>query len=299
MEDIANGKNTELTEPKTKFIKDTFSVYLGNREAISASDIKTFLKCPRLYKYKLDNYGKESEEEKKHLMLGTAIHHAILEPESFYDLFASVPKVDKRTTQGKADWARFEFENAGKTLLDASDMEIIEGIKKSASGKEDLQKLLLNSEPEVSIYTSDDTTGLKIKLRPDALSLDKPTITDLKSTLDSSIYSFSRDVFKWGYDVSAAFYTDFSGKQNYIFAALDKTPPHCIGLFQLHQTIIEDGRDKYRMALDLIKWSRDNDYWCDYSEFDLLKALYKENCLHQFFDALKKTSRIQTIYRNA
>lgn len=298
MEEIVNDKNTELNEPKIKFIKDTFSVYLSNRDAISASDIKTFLKCPKLYKYKLDNYGKETEEEKKHLMLGTAIHHAILEPESFYDLFVSVPKVDKRTSQGKADWAKFEFDNVGKVLLDSGDMQIIEGIKDAAKNKPDLQKLLVNSEPEVSIYTSDEITGLKIKLRPDALSMDKPTITDLKSCMDSSIKSFGRDVFKWGYDISAAFYTDFSGKKNYIFAALDKTAPYCIGPFDLHSSIIEDGREKYRMALDLIKWSRDNNYWCDYSEFDLLKAMYKENCLDQFFDALKTTSRIQTIYRN-
>ena len=46
------------------------------------------------------------------------------------------------------------------------------------------------------------------------------------------------------------------------------------------------------MALDLIKWSKDNNYWCDYNEFEVLKECYELENLDQFFDIIEKSEGI-------
>ena len=52
------------------------------------------------------------------------------------------------------------------------------------------------------------------------------------------------------------------------------------------------GREQYRMGLDLLKWSLDNDFWCDYSQFEILKECYQLNNMDQFFDILSKSDSI-------
>jgi hypothetical protein len=46
------------------------------------------------------------------------------------------------------------------------------------------------------------------------------------------------------------------------------------------------------MALDLIKWSMDNNYWCDYNEFEELISCYELGNLHEFFDIIEKSEGI-------
>ena len=55
------------------------------------------------------------------------------------------------------------------------------------------------------------------------------------------------------------------------------------------------GRYQYRMALDLLKWSFDNNYWCDYVEFEILKECYLLDDLSDFFDTLEKSELIQIL----
>jgi hypothetical protein len=64
----------------------------------------------------------------------------------------------------------------------------------------------------------------------------------------------------------------------------------------LDDEMIEYGRNQYRMGLDLLKWSFDNDYWCSYNEFEMLKECYELGNLDKFFE-LKETSEKITIIR--
>ncbi len=59
--------------------------------------------------------------------------------------------------------------------------------------------------------------------------------------------------------------------------------------------MMEYGRKQYRMGLDLLKWSQDNNYWCDYVEFEILKECYELGNLDNFFDILSKSEMIGII----
>ena len=87
---------------------------------------------------------------------------------------------------------------------------------------------------------------------------------------------------------------DFLGRENYIFAAVEKEAPFQISLYALNDEMIQYGREQYRMGLDLLKWSMDNNYWCNYNEFEVLKECYQLGNLDQFFD-LKENSELITI----
>jgi len=129
-------------------------------------------------------------------------------------------------------------------------------------------------------------------MRPDILCKSKSTIVDIKSCMDSSPKEFKRSVYSYGYNISAAYYGDFINRENYVFAALEKNQPYQVSLFVCNDEMLEFGRQKYRMGLDLMKWSYDNNFWCDYNQFELLKECYVLGDLGDFFNALDKSEMI-------
>jgi len=277
---------------KIDYIKDTFEEYLSKTDCISASDIKNFMKSPKYYYYQ--KFIKQKTEKERHFAIGSAIHEMILEPEMFQTNFAISPRFDKRTKEGKANFEMFEQDNKDKTVITSDEMAIVLAVSESARKNKTLTDLISNSYYELSCYTEDEKTGLKLKMRPDSMCKTKSTIVDIKSCLDSSAKEFKRNVYSYGYSISAAFYSDFLKRENYIFAAVEKEAPYQCSLYALNDEMIQYGREQYRMALDLLKWSQDNSHWCDYNEFEILKECYQLGNLDSFFE-IKENSELITI----
>jgi len=285
----------ENVEQKIEYVKDSFAEYLGIKDRISASDIKNFLASPRYFFYK------KFEEEKKeaterHFVIGSALHELILEPEFFKNNYLVTPKFDMRTNVGKTAHAEFLESANGKVLLNIDEYELIIKMGESASENETFLELIWDSYRELSCYTTDEKTGLKLRLRPDSFAKTKSTITDIKTCQNSSYKSFKSDVYKFGYSITSAFYMDFLNRENYVFCAIEKQAPYQTAIYMLDDEMIEYGRTQYRMGLDLLKWSFDNDYWCSYNEFEILKECYELGNLDKFFE-FKKTSEKITIIR--
>jgi exodeoxyribonuclease VIII len=278
---------------KIEYIKDTFEEYLSKKDHVSASDLKNFLKSPKYYYY--EKFEKLEKESKAHFRIGSALHEIILEPQYFQSNYAVSPKFDRRTKDGKAGFDLFELENEGKTIINEEDMEMIRRMSLTSLESNTFVELIKDSVREVSCYTIDEITGLKVRLRPDSLATTKSTITDIKSCLDSSPKKFKNDIYSYGYSLSAAYYCDFLNRENYVFAAIEKQAPYQMSLFVLSDEMMEFGRKQYRMGLDLLKWSQIHNYWCDYSEFEILKECYELGNLDKFFDTLTKSELINII----
>jgi len=281
-------KKTNMIKPE--FVKDTFEEYLGKKDHVSASDIKNFLKSPRYYYYERNE--KVEKSTGRHFNIGSGLHELILEPQLFKTNYVVYPKVDARTKEGKQQIAEFNKTSGGKTILYEDEMEMIRLISENALKNNSLVELMKDSHREVSCYTIDEITGLKIRLRPDILSSTKSTIVDIKSCLDSSARKFKSDVFTYSYSLSAAYYCDFIGRENYIFAACSKTAPYEVALYGLNDEMYDYGREQYRMGLDLLKFCQDNNYWPSYNEFELLKECYSLGSLDTYFDTLKDSQLI-------
>jgi exodeoxyribonuclease VIII len=275
---------------QVQYIKDTFSEYLGKKDHISASDIKNFLKSPKYYYW--NKYLKTEKDEGRHFAIGSAIHELILEPQLFLSNYIVMPKVDRRTKDGKLQYEQFMIESAGKTMLDTEEMTMITEMVKNATDNKTFMALLENSHRELSAYLVDEKTGLKLKVRPDVLPQTKSTIIDIKSCLDSSPKKFKGDVYSYGYSLSAAYYCDLLKRENYVFAAIEKSQPYQTSLYALSDEMMEYGRQQYRLGLDLLKWSYDNNFWCDHNEFEILKECRELENLEQFFEINESSTKI-------
>ena len=278
---------------KVEYVKDTFEEYLGKKDHISASDIKNFLVSPKVYWN--NKYGNKERKEERHFVMGSAFHELILEPDMFSSNYFIGKKYDMRTTQGKQMNENNLIEANGRTIIFDTEFEIIRGMATSCTENKTLIELLKDGYREVSAYSIDEKTGLKVKVRPDSLCHNKSTAVDIKTCLDSSKRSFRSDVYGYGYDISSAYYSDILSRENYVFCAVEKKAPYQCSLYQLDDDMIEAGRIKYRKALDLLKWSYDNDFWCDYNQFEILQECYDIENLNVALDMIHSTQIISII----
>ena len=211
------------------------------------------------------------------MQIGSAFHAFLLEPEKFEQEFAVAPKFDRRTKDGKAASEAWEAENAGKTALSADQMAAIEQMAASVRAHAGAAMMLGRGLAEMSGFWIDQETGIECKVRPDWLvtmevsgSYDLVTsIVDVKTCTDASLDGFSRSIANLGYDLQAAFYQDgvkaLTGRKvPFYFLAVEKDPPYAVAVYQASEEMIEVGRSKYRAALELLKWCRDNDRWPAY-----------------------------------
>lgn len=282
-----------IQSQQIQYVKDTFAEYLGKVDYYSASDIKNFLKSPKMFFY--DKYTKVKEENQRHFAIGSAVHEMILEPQLFNSNYLVAPKFDKRTKEGKESFAKFNEMAQGKTILFEDEYAMVLEMAVNVKNNHTFMELLNDSYYEVSCYTIDANTGLSIRLRPDILPKSKSTIVDIKSCIESSPKKFKSDVYSYGYSISAAFYLDFLKRENYVFAAIEKQAPYQSSLYVLNDDMVEYGRQQYRMALDLIKWSIDNNYWCDYVEFEILKESYVLGSLDTALETIQQSELIKIL----
>lgn len=193
------------------------------------------------------------QEETDSMILGSAIHCAILEPERFTSDFVVCPKVDRRTAAGKATYAEFEAAAGDKTVLTADQMEIVEGMKASIMSHPVASMMLNGGEAEYSYYHKDVTTGLELKCRPDYHN--GGALIDLKTTMDASYEGFAKQMGNLGYHLQAAYYLDvFNGSQGtnydeFFFVAIENKAPYAIAVYRLDSAQIEHGRIAYQRAL--------------------------------------------------
>jgi hypothetical protein len=284
---------TTKSNAKIEYVKDTFEEYLGNKTHVSASDLKNFLNSPRYYYYKKHEEVREkNKNEQRHFPIGSAVHELVLEPELFWSNYCVAPKFDMRTKLGKEAYAEFLQTSDGKTILYEDELEMATDMAMVGTKNETFMELIKDSYRELSCYTEDEKTGLLLRMRPDSFAKNKSTIVDIKTCKDSSPRGFKKDVYSYSYSLSAAFYMDFLKRDYYVFCAMEKQKPYQTALYVLDDEMTDYGRKQYRMALDLLKWSKDNNFWCDYNEFEILKECYELGNLDEFFEIKDKSEKI-------
>lgn len=233
---------------------------------ISASDLKLIAKSPAKWRYRKEN----PMERTPALIMGSAIHTAIIEPHLFESEYVVAPKIDRRTKAGKEEYANFLKETEGKQEISNSDKELIDSIKTAYFANESARKLLENGKgmSENSFFWTDEEIQIDCRCRPDLVS-DK-AIIDLKTTQDASPEGFQRQAYNLGYDIQAAFYIDGLKANDlkidkFVFIAIEKEAPFAIEIYLASEAFIAHGRKRYRAALAKYRACDANDSWYGYS----------------------------------
>lgn len=216
--------------------------YHSHREYLSASQIKDLLDNPYLYFYP------QEREETRALVIGSAIHSLILEPENFFNEFAVAPEVNRRTVAGRDEYNDFVDANPDKAVLTKEEYDNCKACADSTLSIPEVQALLMNGVSEKSYFTTRD--GIKKKCRPDRWRDDKKVIIDVKSCNDSSVDGFKRDCAKFKYFVQAPYYVDLLGASKFIFLAVEKKPPYMVAFYELSAPDMDLGREFIAKAIN-------------------------------------------------
>ena len=279
-------------------VQDRMEKYLNNTSE-SSSALKQILKTPRHYlTYKVDELN---VKDKSCFELGTFCHSAFLEPKKFKNIIVE-PKETKSTRQGLVNIIKFYWDILQKPCVDITPLKQDElkdiyhnlKIEAEASGltfvKEDhyniikhigrtyntygdgiLPKIFSHVKPEVSMYLKDIESGVKVKIRPDAIMLEESFgvngIISVKTTSATSEEAFMRDAAKFKYELSEGMYLDVATKVTgrkftaTLMLMLQTVMPYGIALFYWDAEDLEIGKYKYRHALGVLQQCRKEDRW--------------------------------------
>lgn len=238
---------------------------------ISKSGLDVLARSPLHYWSKYLDPKRERREPTPAMVLGTAIHTAVLEPGEFAKRHHVAPVVDRRTKDGKAMWeeALAGAAAAGADLITASDFATCQAISEQVRKHPTARKVFEVGQAELSCFWTDAETGVLCKCRPDWLGM--PLVVDLKSTEDASPEGFAKSAWNYRYWVQAAWYVDgieqATGQRPdaFVFAAFEKSAPYASAFYFADDAMIQMGRAEYRRILRLYADCLAADSWPGYT----------------------------------
>ena len=236
--------------------------YHGKTKYESSSTVRKVLTSPKKYLY-----DKTAESvPTKAMEEGTAVHTFFLENELFKNRYCFKPKAfNGRTKEGK-QWME---EHGHLNILAAEWEENL--IHMNHSFLDSPAKIIYDRKGLTELsYFSEDLGGIKAKCRPDWISSDGHTVVDLKTTQDASPKGFQKSIANFGYHIQSSWYMrvlqslDVPVKE-FIFIAIEKTAPFCVGVYRASEEMLEEGNKKVDEAINQILWCKENDSYPDYT----------------------------------
>lgn len=235
-------------------------------DALSSSGAKDILRSPAFYRWRKDH----PSEPTPSMVLGTALHMAVLEPERFERTVVVDPGFDRRTKPGKADAEQWASNLPPEALiLQAPQMELVRGMQGAIEHHPYAARLLDDIQPELSILW--DADGVQCKARLDALGIGHNVLIDIKTSSDASWDSFAKSAANFGYHIQAAHYIDGAkaagyGKRTMLFVVVENTPPHQVAVYVLDDEAVRAGEVKMARARELYLECVAQDQWPGYQE---------------------------------
>lgn len=254
--------------PKTGIVIETNAEYHGYREAISKSRLANMSVCPAYFKWCEDNPQEPSED----MVLGSAFHKIVLEPETFDKEFMIMPHFDRRTKEGRLGYENLmnKVQGGAITLITQEQYYTICGMRDSIMANPYAIKLI-NGNVEQSMYFTDELTKVECKCRPDVWRkvADRVVITDLKSAKSVMPNDFMRDCVKYHYDLQTAMYRDGASKVlgvpkdniDFVFIAVEKKPPYLLNIMQADTYVIQKGEADFREFIGTYAECKQTDNW--------------------------------------
>ena len=264
-----NDRILDMTEPELKelgVVSGLDNELYHKAPGLSCTNLKIMLRSPAHYHASILFPPKTTAE----MQLGSALHTAVLQPDLFDEQYMELPKLDRRTKEGKELYK--QYSESGKILLDSATVATVQKMKDSLLQHPIISSVLSSGSPELSCFGClPEFPHTLVKCRPDWYNAELGVLLDLKTACDASPKAFAKASAEYLYHLQNALYADLfsqvSGKriQAFLFAVVEKEPPYAVALYQLDTDAVEKGRDLYRKALVAYNDSLDRNYWVGYS----------------------------------
>lgn len=225
---------------------------------------------PRHYWHKYLNPARERTSPTAAMIMGSAVHAAILEPDLFPSEVIEAPEFDRRTKVGKAEYEAFQQAHQGKIVLAPEDYATCLSIRDAVHTHPVAAGLLTGGKAEQSFYAIDKETGELIKCRTDYLHDSGAMIVDVKTTEDASPNGFGKSSANFRYPVQTAWYNGVldgcygEHPENWVFLAVEKSPPFAIGLYFVEADLLERAQIAAQRDFMRIVTHRRSGEWPDY-----------------------------------
>lgn len=262
--------------------------YHDDKTHISATSIKHVKKSLSLWKWMQSH----PQERKLHFDFGNAFEVALLDKANFDKTVAIMHTqawIDKANEGREKPYAspkqskiyqskeaEFIEQNAGKYLIPdvgPQSFEHMEYMLESCHKDAVIQKLISNTEYQVSLFWMDHESGINLKTRPDICKRKKNVIVNLKTTTDGSPQEFSRELANYDYPLQAAI--EIRGciecglmpqVDNYFWIVVEKVPPFNATLYEFDKSDQLSSLDELDFLLKKIERARDENLYPGYSD---------------------------------
>lgn len=236
-------------------------------DAISSSDVKTVVTSSVWHWHNKGNF-----EPTPAMQIGTAVHDIALEG-------GKNTVRGPETRRGNAWKEADEMAQAeGKLLLTERDYDVAEAAAHSLYADPACEKQLnaLNAKIEHSLFAECPETGLQLRCRPDLYNPDDFVMSDVKKTITASPDGFLREIYKYRYDVQAAFYkyvSELAGWKvtHFAFLAAEGSHPHVAHMHVMGMEAMEIGRkDMMRGLKEIAEAKKSQRYETGWGRFTMV-----------------------------
>ncbi|MDD5304009.1 MAG: PD-(D/E)XK nuclease-like domain-containing protein [Elusimicrobia bacterium] len=257
--------------PKPGFYKGVdFDTY-ASWDAVNSHILTGLRRTPAHLRHELLNGGLDPTPS---LEAGWLLHLAVLEPERFEAEVVVPPKVDRRTTQGKATWAGFQAANPGKRSVDADLYSQVCAMRDSLRAHPSAGAWFERpGANEVSIVWEEREAGVVCKARIDRVASigGWPIVGDVKTARNAARRPFERVLYDYGYHIQARHYLaglealspipDGQAFRRFCFFVVETEAPYCVAVYELDETALaaaEQDRQKHlrtwRQCVEAGEW---------------------------------------------
>lgn len=240
--------------------------YHADTSRISNSMLSLLKQSPTLF-YRRYVLGQTTEPSDA-MRLGSYLHAMVLEPETLTERFAIMPKVDRRTKEGKEQWARFQENNKGLDWVTQDQHEQAE-LLANAILRHKAFGLYAGQIPASVIEERIDFSfgEYACRCKPDMVHVPSGVCWDLKTTKAANPKAFATSVVDYGYHRQAAFYKaalreEYGQEFRFMFMVVETSEPYEAAIYELDDEAIEQGEaelsvllDEYRLRMASNDWT--------------------------------------------
>ena len=282
--EISNGIHTDIS----------IKAYHENRSHISATSIKEAKKSLKHFDW--HRRGLIPKSDGLHFSFGNAFELALLDHKGFETDVAimqdeywielanaekaakdgSKYKSPKSSSRYQAEESKFLAANEGKYIIPQKgpqSFEAVEAMLNSCYSDETIKKLIEGTEYQLSLFWTDEQTGLNLKTRPDICKRKKNVVVNLKTAEDGSPKKFTRDLVNYDYPLQAC--VEISGclasglmtqVDNYFWLVVEKTAPYNATIYEFDKSDIAICMDELDYLLHKIAKAKEEKHWPGYTD---------------------------------
>lgn len=235
-------------------------------DIVSNSYLGRLDKCPAA--------AKVAQRDTVAMAFGRAFHSFVLDG---IDAFERDYLVAARKNKMKVE----TFE--GRTVITPEELTDIEAMYGAIAAHPIAAKLLMEGRSEMSVFWTDEKTGLPCKCRPDRIpDGDHGVILDLKKVRSAEIHAFLSQCMSLGYGREAGMYIEgFNAVSNakvdaFVFICVEDDPPYRVEVYTLEDLFIEYGRQEFRRLITIEAECRKKIFYPNWKHEEI-RTLYLPN----------------------